>query len=98
MRRRSTVVARPAEAAEGGPDVQASLLRRQRLQAVAVLLQDESQREAFLAGSHALSALLADCSSASLAVRSGAFECMTALTASDAMRQQVQVRRVCRLC
>lgn len=92
MRRRSTVVGRMAAAAEDEPDVQPSLVRRQRLQAVAVLLQDESQREAFLAGKSALRALLADCSSDSLAVRSGAFECLAALTASDAMRQQVKVR------
>ncbi len=92
MRRRSTAVGRLVAAADDEPDVQPSLVRRQRLQAVAVLLQDESQREAFLAGKSALRALLADCSSASLAVRSGAFECLAALTASDALRQQVKAR------
>ncbi|KAL4452133.1 hypothetical protein ABPG75_007795 [Micractinium tetrahymenae] len=95
MRRRTTMVTRAAgTAADDAPNVQPSLVRRQHLQAVAVLLQDESQRDAFLAGSGALRALLEDCSSASLAVRSGAFECLAALTASDAMRQQVKDLRL----
>ena len=97
MRRRSTMgpsrATRQASAAdEQAPHVSASLLRRQQLLALAVLLLDDSQKEALLADPAALPGLLADCAGDSLAVRSGAFECLASLTASDAMRQHVKVR------
>ena len=75
----------------GWAESQQALVRRQLLLAMAVLLQDDTQKEAFLASPPALLALLAHCGSISPAVRGGAYECIASLTAHDGMRQRVKV-------
>ena len=95
VRRRSTM----HRGAPGPADTQPALLRRQQLLAMAVVLQDDAQKEAFLASPAALTALLADCNSSSMAVRGAAFDCVASLTAHDSMRQRVKVGGIqgCRL-
>lgn len=88
-RRRTTVMQR-SMAAESG----AALLRRQQLLALAVLLLDDAQKEMLLQRSGALAALLADCGATSIAVRSGAFECLASLTAHDGGRQAARELRL----
>lgn len=89
-RRRSTMVQRGLAAESPG-----ALLRRQQLLALAVLLQDDGQKEALLVGGDSgLAALAADACSSSVAVRGGAYECLASLTTHDGVRQRVRPLRL----
>lgn len=91
LRRRTTMAQRGSSAWE----TSVSLLRRQQLLALAVVLQDDGQKEAVLsAGDAALASLLTDACSSSLAVRGGALECLASLTTHDGARQRLRALRL----